>query len=137
CCLFQRESRACRYVGIDLERNRRTTDGVVNTVQHVYDALELADRIGHLRSPVGEKVGILSKELNLDRFGRAGEVSDHVLQDLDRSEEHTSELQSRGHLVCRLLLEKKKNKALRTPSRRCAPERGAHSAAPRSRPSLA
>src|SRR5437660_1918708 len=29
--------------------------------------------------------------------------------DLERSEEHTSELQSRGHLVCRLLLEKKKN----------------------------
>src|SRR5690625_6702087 len=29
---------------------------------------------------------------------------------LTRSEEHTSELQSRGHLVCRLLLEKKKNK---------------------------
>src|SRR5439155_5812695 len=29
----------------------------------------------------------------------------HVL----RSEEHTSELQSRGHLVCRLLLEKKKS----------------------------
>src|SRR5690625_6867265 len=27
---------------------------------------------------------------------------------LNRSEEHTSELQSRGHLVCRLLLEKKK-----------------------------
>src|SRR5690625_5697007 len=28
---------------------------------------------------------------------------------IGRSEEHTSELQSRGHLVCRLLLEKKKN----------------------------
>src|SRR5215510_15156744 len=27
-----------------------------------------------------------------------------------RSEEHTSELQSRGHLVCRLLLEKKKTR---------------------------
>src|SRR5437870_9031135 len=27
---------------------------------------------------------------------------------IGRSEEHTSELQSRGHLVCRLLLEKKK-----------------------------
>src|SRR5690625_5400965 len=27
---------------------------------------------------------------------------------LSRSEEHTSELQSRGHLVCRLLLDKKK-----------------------------
>src|SRR5690625_5238 len=30
------------------------------------------------------------------------------LQNRERSEEHTSELQSRGHLVCRLLLEKKK-----------------------------
>src|SRR5437870_5929145 len=29
-----------------------------------------------------------------------------------RSEEHTSELQSRGHLVCRLLLEKKKDVAI-------------------------
>src|SRR5439155_22450412 len=29
-----------------------------------------------------------------------------------RSEEHTSELQSRGHLVCRLLLEKKKGKGV-------------------------
>src|SRR6266702_2296544 len=28
---------------------------------------------------------------------------------MERSEEHTSELQSRGHLVCRLLLEKKKH----------------------------
>src|SRR5687768_17793054 len=31
-----------------------------------------------------------------------------VFVNLDRSEEHTSELQSRLHLVCRLLLEKKK-----------------------------
>src|SRR3712207_7168125 len=30
----------------------------------------------------------------------------------DRSEEHTSELQSRQYLVCRLLLEKKKNTSL-------------------------
>src|SRR5439155_11430447 len=30
-----------------------------------------------------------------------------------RSEEHTSELQSRGHLVCRLLLEKKKKKNIK------------------------
>src|SRR5258708_23149977 len=32
------------------------------------------------------------------------------LLDILRSEEHTSELQSPDHLVCRLLLEKKKNK---------------------------
>src|SRR5690625_5940109 len=35
----------------------------------------------------------------------------------ERSEEHTSELQSRGHLVCRLLLEKKK-KHITSSSRR-------------------
>src|SRR5690554_7213805 len=33
---------------------------------------------------------------------------EHPRQVLQRSEEHTSELQSRPHLVCRLLLEKKK-----------------------------
>src|SRR5690625_5884317 len=32
----------------------------------------------------------------------------NVFAVIGRSEEHTSELQSRGHLVCRLLLEKKK-----------------------------
>src|SRR5438552_14143677 len=40
----------------------------------------------------------------------AVEVPDVHLDDLElRSEEHTSELQSPDHLVCRLLLEKKKN----------------------------
>src|SRR2546427_1432444 len=38
-----------------------------------------------------------------DREGRVGDVAE------DRSEEHTSELQSQSNLVCRLLLEKKKN----------------------------
>src|SRR6266568_7331344 len=33
-----------------------------------------------------------------------------------RSEEHTSELQSQFHLVCRLLLEKKKNHIIRGPA---------------------
>src|SRR5690625_6502020 len=35
-------------------------------------------------------------------------INDDVFGLIRRSEEHTSELQSRGHLVCRLLLEKKK-----------------------------
>src|SRR5690625_6872758 len=38
--------------------------------------------------------------------GRAGGL--YRRHPAPRSEEHTSELQSRGHLVCRLLLEKKK-----------------------------
>src|SRR5439155_26613119 len=37
----------------------------------------------------------------------SGSTIKAVLEDVCRSEEHTSELQSRGHLVCRLLLEKK------------------------------
>src|SRR5690625_6772440 len=36
-----------------------------------------------------------------------------------RSEEHTSELQSRGHLVCRLLLEKKRNQVLHAVTHAC------------------
>src|SRR5437762_9106624 len=40
-------------------------------------------------------------------------VPDIFLFDLIRSEEHTSELQSPMYLVCRLLLEKKKNSVFR------------------------
>src|SRR5689334_3918662 len=47
-----------------------------------------------------ESVQLLYQSLSED-VGRGGEV---------RSEEHTSELQSQFHLVCRLLLEKKKKK---------------------------
>src|SRR5207244_9224692 len=42
---------------------------------------------------------------------RPGSPEDPVAQP-DRSEEHTSELQSPDHLVCRLLLEKKKKKKI-------------------------
>src|SRR2546422_5888756 len=38
------------------------------------------------------------------------EARDRAAGHQDRSEEHTSELQSRLHLVCRLLLEKKKQR---------------------------
>src|SRR2546427_8714081 len=40
-----------------------------------------------------------------------------VAEELRRSEEHTSELQSQSNLVCRLLLEKKKNKDDQTETR--------------------
>src|SRR3712207_7830273 len=45
------------------------------------------------------------------RYAERGEmVAEHLRQ--GRSEEHTSELQSRQYLVCRLLLEKKKKKKI-------------------------
>src|SRR5690625_5940312 len=44
----------------------------------------------------------------LDESGIVGNpIGEEEIQKRLRSEEHTSELQSRGHLVCRLLLEKK------------------------------
>src|SRR5690625_6193452 len=50
---------------------------------------------------------------HVDRLFRSAEAINLTLpftkeEVSERSEEHTSELQSRGHLVCRLLLEKKK-----------------------------
>src|SRR5439155_16897184 len=51
----------------------------------------------------------LTREYLLDLFWAESELT-HIYDWVLRSEEHTSELQSRGHLVCRLLLEKKKKK---------------------------
>src|SRR2546422_7577570 len=57
-------------------------------------ARQLRDRRGHRRVDVAGTNGVDA--------------------DAARSEEHTSELQSRLHLVCRLLLEKKKKKQRKT-----------------------
>src|SRR5687768_3677181 len=51
-----------------------------------------------------ERMYLFMKQARVRLQGRYDETT------FDRSEEHTSELQSRLHLVCRLLLEKKKQK---------------------------
>src|SRR3989442_9732580 len=53
----------------------------------------------------GEHLHVLTREGELDD----ALDGDAVVCEEERSEEHTSELQSRPHLVCRLLLEKKKS----------------------------
>src|SRR5690348_17360570 len=53
----------------------------------------------------GRRRGIVERRLRSARFPRRERLVEHPLR---RSEEHTSELQSPVHLVCRLLLEKKK-----------------------------
>src|SRR2546430_9379472 len=45
----------------------------------------------------------------------------------ERSEEHTSELQSQSNLVCRLLLEKKKNSSIEARTWRVPPRTRSHS----------
>src|SRR5260370_9576056 len=60
---------------------------------------------------------------NVDPAVRAAWLEDMFLQPdvLERSEEHTSELQSHLNLVCRLLLEKKKTQLLHRPDGRIRP----------------
>src|SRR3712207_8564562 len=55
-----------------------------------------------------QRVGARRADLCLQGTSKAQESIHHTGDDLLRSEEHTSELQSRQYLVCRLLLEKKK-----------------------------
>src|SRR5207245_5375003 len=56
-------------------------------------------------SPELAKVLSAKAIVNMQKLVRSVPVGDYVI----RSEEHTSELQSREHHVCRLLLEKKTN----------------------------
>src|SRR2546422_6569768 len=61
---------------------------------------------GRLGGRAAEALGVESSERRPVEYRRV--LARALLDDGDRSEEHTSELQSRLHLVCRLLLEKKK-----------------------------
>src|SRR3712207_7812099 len=65
-----------------------------------YTTLFRSDRIGNVRKNYRDGARLLQHR-------RSGGC---VLRKNERSEEHTSELQSRQYLVCRLLLEKKKNR---------------------------
>src|SRR5437870_10885606 len=74
----------------------------IPAVHHAIRAMRIA-RLRPVVGPLG-----LTNQL-IESFGVA--ILKQVTRLLPaRSEEHTSELQSRGHLVCRLLLEKKKKK---------------------------
>src|SRR2546429_2908675 len=60
-----------------------------------------------------QQPGIPPCQLMVDKCIYGWSIDTLVNHQLTRSEEHTSELQSRLHLVCRLLLEKKKTTAHR------------------------
>src|SRR5436309_7425385 len=64
------------------------------------------DPSAHRQHPPGESPGCLQS------FPRSARGKRRPAFRFERSEEHTSELQSRENLVCRLLLEKKKKKKI-------------------------
>src|SRR5687768_18204638 len=84
----------------------------------LHDALPISRRVVELLDPERDArlAAVVAGLANrLDQLGDVGVrvvVVDRGLvgREVHRSEEHTSELQSRLHLVCRLLLEKKKKK---------------------------
>src|SRR5690606_41588884 len=61
---------------------------------------------GDCREPLQAQIEAAGLEQRISMPGRVGNVGQWYVE--SRSEEHTSELQSRENLVCRLLLEKKK-----------------------------
>src|SRR5690625_4033167 len=82
-----------------LQRNVGGSSGISETMsRNVYEGLTAID-------DSGEVIDLLAESVEVSEDGL---THTFTLREGVRSEEHTSELQSRGHLVCRLLLEKKK-----------------------------
>src|SRR5258708_21214666 len=89
----------------------------LNVIQQLCD--EIADLRKHGWAPILVTSGAVAAGRGwLGRYGEVRDVEEaeaqltkriHAALGQTRSEEHTSELQSPDHLVCRLLLEKKKS----------------------------
>src|SRR5438874_12597163 len=89
----------CPVTGAVSRRPRTAADPIVWT-EEAWQRLQLVPLIAR---PLARNT--------VERFARGHEiwrVTTQVMDENKRSEEHTSELQSRRDLVCRLLLEKKK-----------------------------
>src|SRR5207244_4990305 len=84
---------------------RRSSDLIPVMFQIPSDAAET--NVSNMRDAIQWK---LHAHADLPGVNYDAEFDVPVFRTKDRSEEHTSELQSPDHLVCRLLLEKKKKK---------------------------
>src|SRR3712207_8595689 len=89
----------------------KTVDNYIQNLQKTINSLktingELVNENARLRGQ--------NKALRVNINKHHDELNKLKVYNHQRSEEHTSELQSRQYLVCRLLLEKKKKKIFRT-----------------------
>src|SRR5207253_10483211 len=78
-------------------------------VAALYQAYWAGVPAGEIRLTMRDDPGSYRDEIVVRSQGLPWLLTHFRATAVSRSEEHTSELQSRGHLVCRLLLEKKKN----------------------------
>src|ERR1039458_7436123 len=108
----------CPHSGITARRSK------MERIIAVHPCMRRAEPVGQTIAFCG--LSSLAQSRPFDRRQKA-----IVCPTSDRSEEHTSELQSLRHLVCRLLLEK--NKELSRQSARCGPLAGAPAALARLR----
>src|SRR5690625_5967763 len=93
--LLKRAKAECDYLVVGV-----TTDELSYSRKAKYPVVPFAERMA-----IVEHIKCVDKvvpQAHMDKLAAWKELQ------FNRSEEHTSELQSRGHLVCRLLLEKKK-----------------------------
>src|SRR2546422_5059311 len=93
-----------------IRRPPRSTLFPYTTLFRSVDALHLAEEDEHVEHPhLAVQPALLREIADPLRVGAAApRLPEYPNGAGKRSEEHTSELQSRLHLVCRLLLEKKK-----------------------------
>src|SRR3712207_7526429 len=93
--MIRRPPRSTLFPYTTLFRSLTMDDlGIIQAIGEVGDAGDIEVRVGRLVLTGGAQI-----DNRTEGPGRGGQL---------RSEEHTSELQSRQYLVCRLLLEKKK-----------------------------
>src|SRR5689334_24852771 len=90
---------AFKQIDVQLKRRHDLIPNLVNAVKGAMD---------FERSTLEAVIQARNQAVKVNAAGPEG--IKQISQAENRSEEHTSELQSQFHLVCRLLLEKKKNK---------------------------
>src|SRR5690625_7077277 len=91
------------------------TPSISSYTLSLHDALPISDDVRSacdVLAPLVEQTGGLDGRVSIEVDPRLAHDTEATIEQAKqlwdiRSEEHTSELQSRGHLVCRLLLEKK------------------------------
>src|SRR3712207_7287875 len=99
---------SCRAIvnnsSLDVVEMDAASNRGIDEIRDLRDRVNLAPVAGRMKVYIIDEVHMLTPEAFNALLKMLEEPPEHVV----RSEEHTSELQSRQYLVCRLLLEKKK-----------------------------